>query len=229
MESQDPRAAFQDEAQALVTVVDGLSEADFSRPTNCPPWSVKELVVHIATCLPRPGTLAEATPEAMSGAMLTEPADYYRRPERATATYHQEIADAAQASAAELPDGAAAAAMLRAQTRSVIDDWLTSDLRRLVELRAGVMSLSDYIVTRVISNAAHGLDLAISLDRAPWTTRSAQALMRPVYVSLLGGVPPDDLGWDDHAFFARATGRRALTPNDRAVLGERAAAFPLLS
>jgi uncharacterized protein (TIGR03083 family) len=225
MKNQDPCEAFEEEARALEAVVDGLPADEFSRPTNCPPWSVKELVVHIAICLPPPGALVEA----ISGPTLIEPADYYRRPERGTTEYHAGIAEAAQEAAAQLPAGATAAAMLRDRWRSILDEWKTSDPELVVELRAGAMRLPDYIVTRVISNAAHGLDLAISLGRPPWTTRAALVLMCPVFVSLFGEVPPDELDWDDQALFARATGRVALTSEDRAALGARAAAFPLLS
>lgn len=217
--------AFQIEAEGAQRVIDDLDEADFGRPTNCPPWNVKELIVHMAMCLPPPG----APPQATTEATLNEPADYYRRPERGTAEYHQQIAEAAQEAAVELAGGAAAATLFRQRWRATFDAWTTSDLQRVVQPSAGAIRLSDYIVTRVISNAAHGLDLAISLDRVPWTTRSALGLMRPVFLSLLGGPPPDDLGWDDQAFFAHATGRQVLTPADRARLGARASAFPLLS
>jgi hypothetical protein len=91
------------------------------------------------------------------------------------------------------------------------------------------MKLSDWVLTRVWSVAAHGLDVAITLGRDPWTTPEALRAMRPIFVALLGGEPPDALGWDDQAFFAVASGRRALTDHERVLLGSHAGRFPLLS
>lgn len=222
----DSLVAFEDEARTLDTVLDGLSEDDFARATNCPPWNVKELVVHVGVVLPAPGALGDAPP---GNPDLREPADYYRRLERRTAGYREDVVKKTQDFAVGLADGAAAAAFLAQRWRTALVEWTGRDLDRLVTSRGGVTRLGDYVVTRVISHAAHGLDLALSLGRAPWTTATALALMRPVFVSLLGGEPPASLGWTDADLFARATGRRALDLADRELLGSRADRFPLLS
>jgi len=73
------------------------------------------------------------------------------------------------------------------------------------------------------------VDVAITLGREAWTTEAALGVMRPVFVELLGEEPPVSLGWDEGVFLAVATGRRRLTDGERAVLGERAERFPLLS
>jgi hypothetical protein len=77
--------------------------------------------------------------------------------------------------------------------------------------------------------AAHWLDVAIMLGREGWTTAEALAVVRPVFVDLLGGEPSVELGLDDGTFLAVATGRRQLSDMERVVLGERAERFPLLS
>jgi hypothetical protein len=117
--------------------------------------------------------------------------------------------------------------LLTTTWRSALEEWTTSDPDRVVELEQGAALLTDYAVTRLISHAAHGLDLALSLNRQPWTTPTAIAVMRPVYESLLGVPPPPE--WSDQHFFACATGRQALTPADRAAAGPAADRFPLLS
>jgi hypothetical protein len=104
------------------------------------------------------------------------------------------------------------------------------DLGRVVEVPGvGAMRLGDWVATRVVAVAAHGLDVAISLGREGWTTVGALAVVRPVFVDLLGEEPSGELGWDDAAFLAVATGRRPLSEEEREVLGERAGRFPLLS
>lgn len=216
--------AFEAECQALQAAVDGLDDADFERPTNCPPWTVKELTVHIAIGLPT------EPPVVDKARTLHEPADYYRRPERATAEYHQAIADHTQAATATLPSGQASVELLRERWQSAYRSWLAIDPGAMVELPAGVSRMDDYVVTRVIAAAAHGLDLAISLDRAPWTTDEALVLIRPVFVSLWGKPPPDPLNWDDQRFLAVSTGRAAtLSAAERELLGCDADMLPLLS
>ncbi|GAA4989686.1 maleylpyruvate isomerase N-terminal domain-containing protein [Actinopolymorpha pittospori] len=222
----DSLLAFEDEARTFDAVLCDLTEDDFAKATNCPPWNVKELVVHVGVVLPTPGALGDAPPGDPD---LREPADYYRRLERGTTGYRDDIVKRTQDFAVGLADGAAAAAFLTQRWRTSLAEWTARDLDRLVTSRGGVTRLRDYIVTRVISHAAHGLDLAVSLGRAPWTTETALAIMRPVFVSLLGGEPPAALRWTDADLFARGTGRRALDPADRDLLGSWAARFPLLS
>lgn len=217
--------AFETEALALESALGKLTEADYTRPTNCPPWSVKDLVVHIAQGLAWVPELAATTKPAT----LREPADMYRMPVRRTSAYHQDIADRAQAEAAGLPDGASAVGLLAERWRAALRACASADGDELVETHHGVSTRTDMLTTRVVAHAAHGLDLAISLGVPPWTTQAALDVMRPVYVSLLGAEPPAELGWDDQTFFACATGRRRLTDAERAILGDRADAFPLLS
>ncbi|GAB3422647.1 maleylpyruvate isomerase mycothiol-dependent enzyme family protein [Flindersiella endophytica] len=217
--------AFETEALALESALGKLTEADYARPTNCPPWSVKDLVVHIAQGLSWVGKLTATTKPVT----LNEAADYYRRAVRKTSAYHQDIADRAQAEAASLPDGAAAARLLAERWREALWACASADGSEAVESASGVSSRTDMLTTRVIAHAAHGLDLALSLETTPWTTQAALDVMRPVFVSLFGGEPPVELGWDEPAFFACATGRRSLADGERTILGDRADAFPLLS
>lgn len=217
--------AFESEAQTLDSALNELTESDFARPTNCPPWNVKDLVVHIAQGLSEHRAAVPATTKPVTA----DTADYYRRAERKTAEYHERIADDAQRESAEIADGTAAARLLRERWQATVSTLQAVDMSDHLETLVGVMTRDALVATRVIAHAAHGLDLAISLGVLPWTTQAALDVMRPVYVSLLGGEPPAELGWDDQTFFACATGRRSLTDGEREILGDRADAFPLLS
>jgi hypothetical protein len=106
----------------------------------------------------------------------------------------------------------------------------SADPDRRVEIPAiGAMRLADWTVTRVISIAAHGVDVALTLQRTPWTTSSALTVMRGVFLSLLDAELPKRLCWDDQLLLEAATGRRALSDQDRMILGSLQERFPLLS
>jgi hypothetical protein len=78
------------------------------------------------------------------------------------------------------------------------------------------MTLADFLTTRVVEVAVHGIDLADALDRPRWTTPEAAAHLTAL---LLGpgrtdALPALDL--DPVAFIAKATGRDAFTDTERA-------------
>jgi len=221
----DALAALAEESRTLSAVLLELDVAEFQRPTNCPPWDLKELVVHTAASIGLRGDFRIPEP----GARLVSAADYYRRPERATAEYRDRNVGSAQALAEALPAGTTVAGMFEQIWRETVARLRDQDPDRIVELPVGAIRLGDWIVTRVISVAAHGVDVALTLGQAPWTTSSALTVTRGVFVSLLGAEPPPRLGWDAQTFLEAATGRRALTDQDRVVLGPLQDRFPLLS
>jgi hypothetical protein len=106
----------------------------------------------------------------------------------------------------------------------------SEDLDALTDVPGvGTMRIDDYVATRVLGVAAHGLDVAITLDRTPWTTEPALRICKQILEDLLGPPPPPTLGWDDLELLAKGTGRYPLDSKDLAVLGPAAEEFPLLS
>jgi hypothetical protein len=104
------------------------------------------------------------------------------------------------------------------------------DLNRVVLIPGrGAMTLADWVVTRVISIAAHGLDIALTPGRPPRTTSPAMTAIRPVFVDLIGAEPPTSLNWDDHTLLATATGRRVPAAEERILLGPLRERIPMLS
>jgi hypothetical protein len=123
-----------------------------------------------------------------------------------------------------------AAELFEGAWRETVAELRDQDPERPVLVPAvGAMPLGDWTVTRVISVAAHGVDVALTLGRAPWTTSPALAVMRGVFLSLLEAGLPPALGWDDQTLLECATGRRPLSDHDRMVLGPLGDRFPLLS
>lgn len=85
----DVLVALRKEAKALSAVLHTLDPPQFDRPTNCPPWDLRELVVQTAASVGIRDTFPSADPQSV----LFSAADYYRRTERDTSEYRQRNVD----------------------------------------------------------------------------------------------------------------------------------------
>lgn len=114
------------------------------------------------------------------------------------------------------PDGLRAD--LGAAGRRIVQLCAQEPPTRLVRTRHGdAMLLTDFLTTRVVELAVHGLDLAAALNRPPWPTAPAAELLTAL---LRNGAPVPGLGWDQATFIAQATGRLPLTPAEAHRLDE---------
>ncbi|MBN6057186.1 maleylpyruvate isomerase N-terminal domain-containing protein, partial [Nonomuraea sp. RK-328] len=223
----DPLVALAEEGRALSAVLQELEPQDLQLPTNCPPWDLQELVVHIAASI----SLSDAGfPDAAPQTPLVSAADYYRRPERDTQAYRQSNVDRTQELTRRILASTSAARWFDQISHDSITRLSQENLDRIVLISGrGAMKLADWVITRVVSVAAHGLDVALTVKQAPWTSPAALHVVRPVFTTLLGAEIPAALNWDDQTLLAAATGRRALTGDERALLGPQGERFPLLS
>lgn len=80
----DALAALRLEGNAFATAIDTATAQQLSRTSNCPPWTLAELLVHTAGSI-HIGDMTESDP----GEDLHDAADYYRRPERDTPEYRE--------------------------------------------------------------------------------------------------------------------------------------------
>jgi len=226
MFGHDALVALRQETDALSAVLRALDPAQFDRPTNCPPWDLRELVVHTAASVGFRNPFPSADPQSVPSSA----ADYYRRPERNTTGYRQRNVERTTELSRQIPAESSPARWFDEVTHDAVTKLSHDDLNRVVLISGrGAMRLADWVVTRVISVAAHGLDVALTLGRQPWTTASALTVVRPVFVELIGAEPPASVGWDDHMLLAAATGRRALTADERELLGPLRERIPVLS
>jgi len=208
----------------VLALVGALDDATLAGLTNCPPWTLKDLVVHIAGTTRLPSQWRQGTGPARSAA------DYYRRPERATAEYRQRNVEQTQTAASHYGSGTEAIDELERTHDDTIQRLQHEDLSRIVEIpNVGPMAIGDFVATRVLAVAAHALDVSITLNLHSTTSERALAVCDPILSDLLGAVPPRELQWNAMDFFERATGRRSLTPEDTRVLGASASSFPLIS
>jgi uncharacterized protein (TIGR03083 family) len=206
--------AFGAESQCLLEVVAGADDAAFARPSPCAPWTVAELVYHVRMTMGRlPGMLA-ARELADSG--LVPAAAYYRADQRFSGTTNADRIQSAQRGAAALP-GAAERARDFAEARQQAWALLQAEPPgRVVQTRHGDrMLLTEFLRTRILELAVHGLDLAAALERQPWMTTLAAHVTEEL---LLPSAAADRLraqtGWDQVTLIAKLTGRRPVTPTE---------------
>jgi uncharacterized protein (TIGR03083 family) len=214
------------ECAAFCSALDGVTATDWQRTTNCPPWDVKELAAHVyGSTMVDPSRLSPP-----DGAPVVEAADYYRRAVRATTEYRRDNVEHWQRFASRFGSPEDVVEACVRDWPPMIERLRTEDPQRLIGMRWGVaMTLDDYLVSRVIGVAAHGVDVAITLGLPRRTTPEALRVARPALVSLLGEEPRSELAWSDQDLLETGTGRRALTDRERAILAAAVSRFPLLS
>ncbi|MFC0504816.1 maleylpyruvate isomerase N-terminal domain-containing protein [Micromonospora costi] len=215
------RAAFRDECARLGEVLRGLSEADLDRPTDCDPWTVRELLAHVRSGA---GRLVDMLAAPAPARAEVDAAGYFGAP-KFTPEVDAARIDSGRREARAL-DGPALVADFDRAWRAADAAVAAAPAGRVVRTRHGdAMSLTEFLRTRVVEVGVHGLDLAAALDREPWLTPGAARVIADL---LTGGRPvPPELGWDRLTLIRAATGRADLTDDERAVID--AAGFRWLS
>jgi uncharacterized protein (TIGR03083 family) len=216
--------ALDAELLAVLRLFGDLDESDFSRSTNCPPWTLKDLAAHINGTILLPLSWRLGRPPRRTAA------DYYRRPERFTNEYRQHNVQQTQRASAQYQSGTDVVRQLTRTREEVIGRLELEDLRRVVDIaNVGAMTVQDLVATRVLAVTAHAIDVAITLERTPAPSQGALEVCTPIITDLLGGPPPAALHWTPADFFTRATGRSPLDPSDTELLGAAASRFPLIN
>jgi uncharacterized protein (TIGR03083 family) len=206
--------AFGAEARQLSRVLAGLDDAAFARPTACAPWTVAELVYHVWMTMGRlPGMLAAPEP---AGPGLVSAAGYYRADRRFSTAANAGRIQSAQRGAAALAGAAARARDFEVARRQAESASRAAPPGRVVATRHGDrMLLTEFLATRVLELAVHGLDLAAALDREPWVTvQAAEASEDLLLPSAAAGRLRAQTGWDRVGLIARLTGRHPVAPSE---------------
>ncbi|MFI7305734.1 maleylpyruvate isomerase N-terminal domain-containing protein [Micromonospora aurantiaca] len=207
------REAFRAECGRLERVLRDLDDAALDRPTPCPPWRVRDLVAHVSTGA---GRLALMLAEPAPPRAEVDAAAYFGAAKFSPPVDRDRI-DSARRAAREHPGAAQVADEFARAWRATDGAVAAAPPGRVVRTRHGdAMALPEFLRTRVVEVAVHGLDLADALDRPPWLTPAAADVVAGV---LTGGVPvPAALGWDALTVLRKATGRLPLTGDEHAEL-----------
>ncbi|OIJ86213.1 hypothetical protein BIV24_27060 [Streptomyces colonosanans] len=78
------------------------------------------------------------------------------------------------------------------------------------------MLLSEFLLTRIVEVAVHGLDLADALGREPWLTSSAGDAVTELLLGAEQTAAVRTLGWSQPHFLRKATGREPLDEEEAA-------------
>jgi hypothetical protein len=226
---RDPLEVLIAEAEQLSAKLRELDEDAWAFPTACVPWTVKELLGHIAVTISwLPGMLHSTAPVPTDQAGPAGPADplvsardYYRPdPRFSPKTNNRRIELGRQYAARSGGNSAAALAMFEHEWRRAAAMCAAEPEGRIVRTRHGdAILLNDFLVTRVVEVAVHGMDLAAAVHSEPWLTASAADLL----MTLLAGDDGADqvrreLKWEPAVFVAKATGREPVSAAERAEL-----------
>ena len=236
-------AAFGAESQRLSEVVAGADDAAFSRLTPCPPWTVAELVYHVRMTMGRlPGMLAAPEPAAREPAAresaAREPAApelvsavaYYRPDPRFSAATNADRIESAQRGAAGLTGAAARARDFGEARRQAWSAAQAAPPGRVVRTRHGDrMLFTEFLRTRVLELAVHGLDLAAALERPPWMTTQAADVTEGLLLPAAAATLRAETGWGQVTLIAKLTGRRPVTPAEARLIQPAAIQWLALS
>jgi uncharacterized protein (TIGR03083 family) len=194
---------FTTEASALGRAVAGFADGQWDRRTRCAPWSVRELLGHVCVGLGWvPGMIAQAAPERAE----VSAAGYYRPDHRFDTSANAVRIALGRERLAGLEPGALPAAFASVW-QEVASRCSREPDDRVVRTRHGdAMLLADFLRTRVVELALHGLDLADAAECEPWLTAPAT----DVVLGLLFGDEMDrvdEAGLTKESMLRAATGR----------------------
>ncbi|WP_034267006.1 maleylpyruvate isomerase N-terminal domain-containing protein [Actinospica robiniae] len=220
---RDPLEVLIAEAERLSAKLRDLDEDAWSLPTACEPWTVRELLGHIAVTISwLPGMLHSPAPVPTDPAdPLVSARDYYRPdPRFSLETNSRRIELGREYAARSGGNGATALAMFEHEWRRAAAMCAAEPEGRVVRTRHGdAMLLNDFLVTRVVEVAVHGMDLAAAVHSEPWLTASAADLLMVLLAGDEGAEQVrQQLGWEPAAFVAKATGRAPVSDAERAEL-----------
>lgn len=210
------RIAYSD----LTTIALSIDEADAWRPTRCPGWVVRDLLLHLLTDAQR-ALVALATP-------AVGPAD------RDAVTYWSDVPNGHDPEFSELRAQRTIASAwglgpltkaFASTTRAVVNLATRTPPDTTLATQDHVLQADDLVVTLAVEAAVHHLDLVVDLNR-PGPRPEPLALVRRTLDGLLGWPAPDD--WSDERWALLGTGRVPPGGRERRELGAAAMQLPLL-
>ncbi|MGV9273147.1 maleylpyruvate isomerase N-terminal domain-containing protein [Streptomyces griseosporeus] len=207
---------------SLADVVRPLGDEESWLPTACTGWAVRDLLFHLLGDARR-ALIALHTPAA-------GPAD------RDAVTYWRDWGPGDPVGAANGRRFARVGASMFLDFGQLRDLYLetaaaavhasaATDPGRLVTTQGHVLTAGDLITTLAVEATVHHLDLVVALPGAESPSSAGLAAVRGTLDGLLGRPVP--VPWSDAEYARAATGRAALTEEERRVLGSDAGRFPL--
>ncbi len=169
---------------------------------------MRDLLGHVCVVIDwLPSMLGAPAP----GAAEISAVEYYRPDERFSPQTNGTRIALAQDRATRSADGGAFAEDFAATWQRADRLCRVQPAGRTVRTRHGdAMLLSEFLRTRVVEVAVHGLDLADALGREPWLSPAAGAVVTELLIGAEHTASVDELGWSRPRFLRKATGREPL-------------------
>lgn len=208
---------------SFTRAVEGLAKEDFARPTRAEGWSVRDLLFHQLLDAQR-ALVAFASPT--SAEPDVDEVSYWNDYRPGQGDWSAGHADFVRVASSAYADPQTLVGHWRTTSEAAVRAASMANPSGLVETQGHVLTVTDFVSTLVLETTVHLLDLTVDLPSAPSPSPAALALVRSVLESLFGGPLP--ARWDGTECALKGTGRLPLTEADRADLGDRAGAVPLL-
>ena len=222
--SIDSLGALEKECELVSRAALRLEEEDFARQTRCTEWNVGELLAHMYRDVER--TIVGLAQPPPAREPDTDSVSYWRS--YSPVGDAPDIADRAKQRWASYGRGHDLAVVWDDMWRRALERAAGADRNRTVTTWGPILTLEEFLRTRVLEMTVHGMDLAGALDRDPWPTEGGLAVTAEILKGLLGTEPPTGLGWDRPAFIERGSGRVELSSEERETLGALSDRFPLM-
>jgi uncharacterized protein (TIGR03083 family) len=224
--------ALTEQLDALRSLVDGLEDDEFARPTRCPGWTVAELVAHCEGMLVR---LVGENAQPVDGDAEIDRVGYYRyepdaprEDEDASKTFSEVVLDRViDEVGGRSPEQLRAG--LDSAIRRVAEGARAIPADRVIK-RSGHprIAYAEFVASRNLEFGVHAMDIADAVRRPELVAPSTATVITAMLDGLLGAPLPDSLPWDATTYILTGTGRRPIGAAERAELGELAERFPLL-
>ena len=212
------------EGAATTAFLRGLDADAWSAPTRCPPWTVRELVVHMLAMVENVGETAGRAPVADAPAKDRVTWWDYDIEEDQEATREW-----VEKASTDYPAGPLTAlwSVAVGECVAAVNAALT-DADRVVRPGDYPILLTDYVATRVLEITIHSMDVRDAFGLEPYPSAEGIDVTLGILATRLGA-DPRALGFDASDFVLLATGRRPITDDDRSRLGDTTAKLPLLA
>jgi uncharacterized protein (TIGR03083 family) len=211
-------AALDAEYSAIDGVVGAMGAEELAEPSGCRGWSRADLLFHMLLDAQRAlVTLHSPVPGPPDEDFVSYWRGFSSSDERAQA--HARFVRTV-AAAHSSPKGIVGRWL---ETSAAARDAASAAVAGFVTTQGHVLATADFVATLVVEATVHHLDLV----GAPPPPAAALELTTATLDGLLGAPRPP--AWDDVTYLRKATGREALTEEDRAALGAAASSVPVFS
>jgi hypothetical protein len=225
VDQRDALVALDRAYGAVVDLTAALSPAELLSFSRCHGWVVADVLFHLL-CDAQRALVALASPTP--GPPDRDFVSYWATAPAGTDDPAPE-AWWVRRSAAAFRDGTGVVALWQETAPAAVRAAQRSDPQGCLTTQGHVLAVPDFLATLVTETVIHHLDMTVHLPYAPGPEPEPVMLAADTLDGLLGSDRSRPATWTPQEYLLKATGRLALSTEDRHELGTDAARFPLLA